>query len=284
MHNSDYHNGLNWLGSKFSILPWLLPKLKRNTSWVDVCGGSGCVTINKKPDPIETYNDINGDVCNFFRVFRDNPEELIDKLYLTPHSRWEYENSWYNAGDSDIERARKFFVRTRQSFLATGSQQKLKGWISATKQTRCRISEATSKYLGGIDGLQDIIERWRRIQIENRSWEWILEAYDSPNTTMYFDPPYDMAKRSGNKDYAFDFTEDDHIKMANRLHSVDVKSAIAVSGYNTDFMKDLYRDFYYVEGPSRKNNMSSKKDVRECLWTNYDPFNCNNQNSLFNHG
>ncbi len=279
MHISNQIHAFNYIGSKFSLLPWLRPKMKRTLSWVEVFGGSMAQTLNQEPYSIETYNDLNGNVVNFFNQLRKHPQELIDQLFLTPHSRLEFENAWDCEGDSDLERARKFFVRVRQSFLATGAQNELKGWSTATKQSRCNISEATSKYLNSIDGLMDVAERIRRIQIECRPFEFILKSYDAPTTMFYCDPPYDVEKRSSSSDYEFDFKIEDHI----RLHDMakDVEGFIAISGYNTDFMKDLYKDFKFTLGPHRKNNLSSKRNVHECLWTNYDVFNCNNPHTLF---
>jgi len=33
------------------------------------------------------YNDIDGEVANFFRVLRDNKDELVEKIGLTPFAR-----------------------------------------------------------------------------------------------------------------------------------------------------------------------------------------------------
>lgn len=268
MHISTQINTVPYLGSKFSILPWLLPKLPRTKSFVEVFGGSMVVTINREPMQIETYNDINGNLVNFFRVLRDKSDELITRLYLTPHSRQEYEESWFDKTDTDVEQARKFFVRMSQSVLATGSQNQKKGWLSATRETRCKISEATNKFLRKIDGLHQLVERLKMIQIENRHYEFIITSYDTPSTLFYLDPPYDVEKRSGGSDYEFDFDEEDHFKLHTLLQSI--KGKCAVSGYDSDFMKELYKDFYFIPGPLRKNNKSIRV-VRECLWTNYDP-------------
>lgn len=278
MNISNQTTALGYLGSKFSYLPWLLPLLKKTKSWVDLFGGSFVVTINKEPSPIETYNDINKDLVNFFIQLRDNPQELVDLLYLTPHSRSEYDNAWHSEGDTDIERARKFFVRLTQSFLATGTQNERKGWSVATKQSRCRISEKTSKYINRIDGLQDVIERIRRVQIECRDYKWVLGSYDSVDTMFYADPPYDQEKRSGSSDYMHHFTDQDHAELADKLRNI--KGYFAVSGYDTALMNKLYKGFYFVKGPGRMGGYS-KKAHHECLWLNYDPYNCNNKNLLF---
>ena len=47
-------------------------------------GGSAAVLFNRAPSPVETYNDIDGEVVNFFRVLRNQKEELIEaKLPIT---------------------------------------------------------------------------------------------------------------------------------------------------------------------------------------------------------
>jgi len=52
--------------------------------------GSGVILLNRKPSSVETYNDLDGEVCNFFRVLRDHKDELVEKIGLTPFSREEF--------------------------------------------------------------------------------------------------------------------------------------------------------------------------------------------------
>ena len=75
-----------WYGGKFSHLDWLLPLLPKTTHYCEPYGGSAAVLLNRDPSPVETYNDIDGDLVNFFRVLRDNPDDLIRKIGLTPNS------------------------------------------------------------------------------------------------------------------------------------------------------------------------------------------------------
>src|SRR5215469_16886734 len=79
-----------WYGGKFSHLDWLLPLLPPCHHYCEPFAGSGAVLINRKPSPIETYNDIDGEVVNFFRVLRDQKEKLIEAIGLTPFSREEF--------------------------------------------------------------------------------------------------------------------------------------------------------------------------------------------------
>jgi DNA adenine methylase len=65
-----------WYGGKFSHLDWLLPLLPRCHHYCEPFSGSGAVLINRVFSPVETYNDIDGDVVTFFRVLRERHEEL----------------------------------------------------------------------------------------------------------------------------------------------------------------------------------------------------------------
>jgi len=73
-----------WYGGKFSCLDWLLPRLPKCHHYCEPFAGSAAVLLNRDPSPVETYNDVDGEVVNFFRVLRDKPEELVRAIGLTP--------------------------------------------------------------------------------------------------------------------------------------------------------------------------------------------------------
>src|SRR6266498_1591116 len=105
-----------WYGGKYSHLDWLLPLLPKTTHFCEPFGGSAAVLINRDPSPVETYNDVDGEVVNFFRVLREQKDALIEAIGLTPFSREEFELAIYGGreGISDLERARRFYIRARQ--------------------------------------------------------------------------------------------------------------------------------------------------------------------------
>lgn len=76
-----------WYGGKFNHLNWLLPLLPKTQHYCEPYGGSAAVLLNRKPSSVETYNDIDGEVVNFFNVLRNEPEKLIKAIGLTPFSR-----------------------------------------------------------------------------------------------------------------------------------------------------------------------------------------------------
>src|SRR5208282_6059839 len=101
-----------WYGGKFSHLGWLLPLLPKCHHYCEPFSGSGAVLLNRAPSPVETYNDIDGDVVNFFKVLRDTPEDLTRAIGLTPFSREEFYTAINGStrGVSRVERARRFYI------------------------------------------------------------------------------------------------------------------------------------------------------------------------------
>src|SRR5271169_2246469 len=79
-----------YYGGKFSHLDWLLPLLPECHHYCEPFAGSGAVLLNRRPSPIETFNDLDGEVVNFFRSLRDEKEKLIEAIGLTPFSREEF--------------------------------------------------------------------------------------------------------------------------------------------------------------------------------------------------
>src|SRR5713101_6891745 len=77
-----------YYGGKFSHLDFILPLLPTHfTHYCEVFGGSAAVLINRPPAPVETYNDLDGEVVNFFECLRDDGKELVRLIGLTPFSR-----------------------------------------------------------------------------------------------------------------------------------------------------------------------------------------------------
>ncbi len=256
-----------WYGGKFSHLRWLLPLLPKCHHYCEPFGGSAAVLLNRAPSPVETYNDIDGDVVNFFRVLRDEPDELIRQITLTPFSREEfYESLHVRANDTPLQRARKFYIRARQARTGLAQTATLGRWANCKETTRAGMSGVVSRWLGGIVALQDIAERLLPVQIENRPALECIELYDGPETLFYCDPPYLHETRGDAKAYGFEMHEKDHRQLARLLKAC--RGKVAVSGYRHPLMDELFGSWRRFDAPP-KTCHSVKKLRQECLWMNY---------------
>ena len=75
---------LKYPGGKWRIAEWIISYFPEHKVYLEPFFGSGACFFNKQPSYIETINDMNGDIVNLFRVCRDYPEELAEKINLTP--------------------------------------------------------------------------------------------------------------------------------------------------------------------------------------------------------
>ncbi len=267
--NKTKRIAFNYLGGKFTYVDEIIQYFPEHEHFVDVFCGSMAITLNKPPSKIDTANDLNKDVINFFRVLREQPEELITLLELTPVARDEYKEAFYTQDDpaEPIEKARRFFVRARQSFYGLGAQRQNKGWHLTVKNSRSNVAETISKWNNAIDKLWWLIEPLRRIQIENTDYKKIITKIDYPEAFFYLDPPYPAESRSSGKDYKHDFTDDQHRELAELAHGIKGKAMI--SGYECPLMEELYGDWKFVPLTQKMNGIRTKK-VKECIWMNYE--------------
>ncbi|HEY7339702.1 MAG TPA: DNA adenine methylase [Ktedonobacterales bacterium] len=258
-----------WYGGKYSHLDWLLPLLPDAQHFCEPFGGSAAVLINRVPTPVETYNDLDSEVVNFFRVLRDQKETLIEQIGFTPFSREEFELACQGSTDdlSELERARRFYIRARQ--VRTGLAQKASSgrWAHCLLTSRAGMAGAVSRWLGSVEDLSLIAQRLLRVQIEHAPALEVIRRYDSPQTLFYCDPPYPHSSRGDSNAYAHEMTDEQHRELAEVLHHVQGK--VAISSYSCPLMDELYDDWNMVKGPEKLVH-SVKEPRQEVLYVNYD--------------
>jgi DNA adenine methylase len=255
-----YAGGIRVLFSK------VLKLIPPHRIYVEPFGGSGRVLFNKRPSESEVYNDINGDLVNFFRVLRDDEkwEKLREKLILTPYSRQEFEDALSGRGGSeldDVERARRFFVLCRQSFIGS-----LKDWSS-------KSNKVITTYYNAIDFFPYFHARLRNVKIEHGDFEEIIYRYDTLETFFLIDPPYIGTDKSYEH---LSFSLDDHKRLVRVLLKIRGKAMLL--GYDNDVYKELetngWRKLVFpvtVNTLYMQNSEKGRNFIRnECIWLNYE--------------
>jgi len=257
-------------------LNWLLARLPMQNAYLEPFGGSAAILLNRPRAVIETFNDINQDVINFFRQLRDNGPELIRRLQLTPYSREEYEKAQkvlygpIEGRVSDlVEWARLYYVEARQSFTAKTKS----GW-SYCRSIESRAAKSYS-WAAGIEQLPDILERFRGVQIENDNALKIIRRYDTEDCIIYEDPPYLISTRTQPEGYNYEVNTLFHRTLA-KLNR-ELKAKVAVSGYESDLYRELYEEKGWWRFDAADTSLSSSnreggatRSMHESLWCNYD--------------
>ncbi len=258
-----------WYGGKYSHLDFILPNLPMDAKhFCDVFGGSAAVLINRAPAPVETYNDMDSELVNFFETLRCQAAELIRQISLTPFSREELMLACtYQQGLAQVERARRFFVRARQTRTGLAQASSEGRWAHCVLTSRDGMSGAVSRWLGSVEGLPEIAQRFQRVQIENAPAIDVVQRYDTPDTVFYLDPPYVHSSRGDTAAYMYEMTDAEHIELAEILN--DIRGRAVLSGYRTPLYDGLYSNWNRIDAPERLAH-SVRQLRQESLWTNFD--------------
>ena len=259
-----------WYGGKYSHLDFLIPLFPLDAiHFCDVFGGSAAVLLNIGPYPVETYNDIDSELVNFFETLRDQNEELLRVIGLTPFSREELARACEPAMNlSQVERARRFYIRARQTRTGLAQTSSEGRWAHCVLTSRAGMSGSVSRWLGSVDGLVNIAVRLQRVQIENAPAIEVVQRYDTPETLFYIDPPYVHSARGDTSAYGFEMTDAEHRELAEALATI--RGRAVVSGYRSDLYDELFRDWERVD--ARERRASSVGTMRqELAWLNFTP-------------
>jgi DNA adenine methylase len=266
----------SWYGGKNIHLDWLLPIIDNvsHVTYVEPFGGSAAVLLNKRPSPVEVYNDIYSEVVNFFRVLRDNGQELKQLLELTPYSREEFSLACKEQGTTNIEKARRFFVKAQQVNRGLVTTATPGRWGYSIDTSRKGTTLNISKWFKAIRGLEEMCDRLKRTQIEDLDVLELIDRYDREMTLFYLDPPYYSKQRTGGKAYKFEMDESQHKELLTKLLSIKGKAII--SGYENNLYSDMLKDWPVYKDKGR-NSSSTRKEKgtgklkREILWSNFQP-------------
>ena len=253
-------------GGKFNHLAWLLPLLPEAQHYRQPFAGSAAVLLNRAPSPVETYNDTDGAVVNFFRVLRDDWPELQRLIALTLFSREEFHLAITDGGGVRRLSARGGFMFVRGRLDGPGAE------CDAGAMGELQEHQPVG-YVGrgvALAWWRGRVERYRRAldarEDENRPALDVIRLYDSADTLFYCDPPYVHATRGDTAAYGFEMSDEDHEALAAALHQC--RGKVAISGYRNDFMDRLYQGWRRFDAAPKQAH--SIKAVRfECLWMNY---------------
>lgn len=253
---------LRYHGGKWRIAPWIVAHFPRHRVYTEAYGGAASVLMRKRRCYSEVYNDLDGDVVNVFRVFRDRDQaaELERLLRLTPFARGEFSLA-YEPTDDPVERARRAIVRSFQGFGSDSIRNnRVTGFRSNSNRKGTVPAVDWARYP---DVIRSFTARMQGVLIDCRPALEVLTEHDKAITLHYVDPPYVRSTRNRRKGYRVEMDDDAHRQLAERLHAL--RGFVVLSGYASPLYDGLYPDWLRVERPVRAFNAARRV---ECLWLN----------------
>jgi DNA adenine methylase len=262
-----------YFGGKTAIAGRIVALLPPHEHYVEPFAGSLAVLLAKPPSRMETVNDADGDLMNFWRMLRDRTDDLLRVAALTPHSRGEHLSSFAPA-DDDLERARRVWVRLTQG--RGGHTSRRTGWryYQDPRGSHSSMPEYVDAYL---ERICPAARRLRGVSLECKPAVDLIRDYGRhPETLVYADPPYLGSLRTWGNNYAVELRSDEeHTELLEVL--LGCRSAVVLSGYASDLYDGLLSTWSRREIATQTGNGGTDRARTEVLWSNR-PFP---QGSLF---
>lgn len=253
---------ISWVGGKRLLRKDIIPMIPKHQIYCEVFGGAAWVLFGKSADKkdwvngrapyTEVYNDINGELVNFWRMVKLHPCGLSAELKRELVGRETFDE--YKAGQArtEMERAVRFYYTLGCSY---GSQSK----------NFCILKGARYLPLRFNDKIEAASARLANVIIERMDWKELMSRYDSGESFFYLDPPYWEHERLYKRDDADSF--DEHMDLAKRLQEISGKFLLSYN--DCDEIRQMYKWADIREVTAQYSVSGKRTDETELLISNY---------------
>lgn len=268
---------LKWAGGKRQLLPVLIKKLpKYYNNYFEPFLGGGALLFELQPS--NAYlNDLNKELINMYEIVRDKPQLLLDELKIHDenHSITYYYEIRNKDRNSDFDTLPSVNLAARTIYLNHTCFNGLyrvnrKGFfntpIGRYKKPNIIDSENiinVSRYLNG-----------NNIKFSNSDYKELLKLVKKDDF-VYLDPPYDpVSKTESFTGYtSVGFSKEEQKKLKAECDKINsIGAYFMLSNSNTDFIKELYKEYKIVVIPAKRfinSKGNNRNNSSEVLITNY---------------
>ena len=252
---------LPYYGAKRQLADKIVEYIGDHKSYLSPFCGSLAIEFAKKPCRMQIVNDMHGRLTNLVRVVQDDTLSvaLFNRLYRTPFSEVAYQFAIdylrsEQARDDlvigpSLTHAVAYFIASwqgRNGFVGTNRELS----TGFCKRFTSKGGDPAVRFRNAVENIPYWWELIRGFTILSECGIGLCERFeDSEGAVIYADPPY----FEKDAEYAVDFTEQDHIRLAAALHRF-TKARVVLSYYEHPLLNQLYPTW-------RKINLSVNKNL-----------------------
>lgn len=242
-----------WIGGKRLLRKEISKYVPKDINgYIEPFGGAGWMLLFKeKWAELEVYNDLDNRLVNMFLQVKYHPNELERELDMLLSSRVLFNQMLSQPGLTEIQRAARFIFLICKSFGSKGDH-------FGTSQSR-----GISSLQNRIDRIKDLHKRLDKVLIENKSYEDLIQLYDTKDNFFYCDPPY-------TEGYTYDNSKSfSHEKLRDIL--AKIKGRFILSYDDSPLVRELYKEFHMIPVVRMKgiNRKEGKSDYKELIIANF---------------
>ena len=280
---------INYVGGKSLSAKKIVEMMPEHNCYVEAFAGGLWVFFSKPKAKVEVVNDINGELVNLWRTLQRKPEEFKERGKYELYARELYEEYLRDFSEgrhqkmSDVERAFRFFCALKESFGA-----KFGGGFGYGP-----ARNVAESFFNEFKIIDDITERLKHVQIDNKDFEQLIKDYDRVDTLIFCDPPYIKADvdsqyfKSMGANNIIGFGLHDHQRLYKTLIGLKGKFILTID--NDPFIRERYcnesqgsRGFWWIDNTVfySSADKDNRRHVTELIITNYDTNEVIKQNKL----
>lgn len=263
---------VKWAGGKNGLINSLISFIPKNfNSYFEPFVGGGALFFYLKNLNIlnskKIYlNDKNTELINAYKQIKINPNKLLEELEILKnnHSK-EYfykirnldrDFDFYSL--SEVFRASRFIYLNKTCFNGL-CRYNAKGNFNTP------IGSYKNPKIYDKDLIFSVHKVLKNVSITNKDFE-VVSLKAKKGDFIYFDPPYyPINKTSSFVSYTDNFSANEQIRLYKLFKMLDCEGIkVLQSNSNTDFIKELYKDFEIIEVIS-KRAINCKGDKRGCI-------------------
>ena len=260
---------VKWAGGKNGLINSLISFIPKNfNSYFEPFVGGGALFFYLKNLNIlnskKIYlNDKNAELINSYKQIKINPNKLLEELEILKnnHSK-EYfykirnldrDFDFYSL--SEVFRAARFIYLNKTCFNGL-CRYNAKGNFNTP------MGSYKNPKIYDKDLIFSVHEVLKNVSITNKDFE-VVSLKAKKGDFIYFDPPYyPINKTSSFVSYTDNFSANEQIRLYKLFKMLDCEGIkVLQSNSNTDFIKELYKDFEIIEVIS-KRAINCKGDKR----------------------
>ena len=218
-----------YAGGKFYARKLILEHLPAHSSYIEPLAGGASIFFAKEKAAGNWLNDIDGDLVNCLIVIRDQPEELIERLWGEKASKERhtyYKNEFTSR--TYLDRAIRWFYLNRTSYSGImNTQNCFWGYgdkYSMRPENWPRNIRRTSQKLQGV-------------KLTSLDFETVIRNAED-NAFLFIDPPY--YDRDQDKFYTYSFSESDHVRLCETLRAHNHRLRFLLTYDDSSEIRELY--------------------------------------------
>ena len=223
-------------------------------------------SLLRKRSPTIVINDIDAGLINTYRVIRDNPEGLIDRL-------------------RDITPSKEVHSFLKKEFKPRDYLDEAFRWFFLNRISYSGIMKMSNCYWGYNPKYSMPPEKWasivlsaseklRGVDILNTHFHSVISQAPD-NSFLFIDPPYFTQKQK--QLYTHSFTEEDHVELSALLKEHTHRFCFLLTYNDCPEVRSLYswvsgatkEEWNYTVGRSDMSQLNRRPKGKELLLYNY---------------